>query len=289
MKRREMLLAAGACALGLSAFPMGWTAAADNKKKKILYFTRSAGFEHSVVQRNGGKLSHSEKILQDLGKKNGLDIVCSKDGRVFDDDLDQFDAIAFYTSGDLTLPVKGRDEPPMTERGKQRFLDAIAAGKGFVAFHAATDSFHSPASKVSDYVQMVGGEFVVHGDQQEATMTVVSPDFPGIKGLGASFRWMEEWYTLKNFAKDLHVILVQETAGMKDKCYQRPPFPATWARMHGKGRVYYTSLAHRENVWANPLFHQIILGAFSWVLGHVDAEIKPNIDQVTPKASVMPS
>ena len=43
MKRREMLLTTGAAMLGLSAFPLGWAAADDKKKPKILYFTKSAG------------------------------------------------------------------------------------------------------------------------------------------------------------------------------------------------------------------------------------------------------
>ncbi len=52
-------------------------------KKKLLYFNRSAGFEHSVVKRNGAELSYSERLLTELGKKYNLEIVCTKDGGVF--------------------------------------------------------------------------------------------------------------------------------------------------------------------------------------------------------------
>ena len=287
MKRRDLLSATGAAAVGLSAFPLRWVPAADEKKRKILYFTRSAGFEHSVVHREGNNLSHSEKVLTEMCKKPGIEVVCSKDGRVFDGDLDQFDAIAFYTSGDLTQPITGRDEPPMTLGGKKRLLGAIAEGKGFLAFHAANDSFHSQGGRIDPYIAMLGGEFVTHGSQQEATMKVTSPKFPGVEGLGDSFRMMEEWYALNNFAKDLHVILVQETGGMKDACYQRPPFPATWARKHHKGRVFYTSLGHREDVWTGRTFQQIVLGGLAWVLGNVEADVTPNVAQVTPKADQM--
>ena len=31
--------------------------------------------------------------------------------------------------------------------------------------------------------------------------------------------------------------------------------------MHGKGRVFYTSMGHREDVWDNPLFQNLLLGA----------------------------
>lgn len=285
MKRRQMLLSAGAAAVGLSTFPMRWVAGAE-KKRRLLYFTRSAGFEHSVVKRNGDQLSHSEKVLIELGKQHGFDVECTKDGSVFDSDLGRFDAIAFYTSADLTKPCN-QPGKPMSQDGVKRLLDAIAGGKGFVAFHAATDSFHSQGNQITPYVAMVGGEFVTHGPQQVATMRVTSPGFPGMQTAGRSFDLNEEWYALKNFAKDLHVILVQETAGMKGDCYQRPPFPATWARRQGNGRVYHTSLGHREDVWTNPKVQEIFLGGLAWAFGHVTAEVPPNIDQVTPQASQM--
>jgi uncharacterized protein len=107
-----------------------------------------------------------------------------------------------------------------------------------------------------------------------------------MEGLGDSIELMEEWYPFTKFSKDLHVILVQETAGMKGPHYQRPPYPATWARMHGKGRVFYTSLGHREDVWTNKIFQQILLGGMAWAMGNAKAEIPSNIDEVTPKANI---
>ena len=73
MKRREMLLATGAAALGLSMFPLGLTRAANRKAQKILYFTRSVGFEHSPVHRNGDELSFSEKLITEAGQKHVTD------------------------------------------------------------------------------------------------------------------------------------------------------------------------------------------------------------------------
>ena len=45
----------------------------------------------------------------------------------------------------------------------------------------------------------------------------------------SDFELHEEWYSLKNFAPDLHVILAQDTKGMKNFDYDRPNYPATWA------------------------------------------------------------
>ena len=84
------------------------------------------------------------------------------------------------------------------------------------------------------------------------------------------------------------MLLINETLGMEGKDYQRPKFPATWARLHGKGRVFYTSMGHRADVWTNPTFQSILLGGISWATGRVDAEVPPNIKQVTPRAHLMP-
>lgn len=287
MKRRDMLLTSGGGVLGLSSFPLGWVAAAEKKKQKMLYFTRSVGYEHSVVARKGDELSHSEKILTELGKKSGFEVECSKDGRMFDEDLDQYDAIALYTCGDVTKPNK-RNTPPVTAKGVRRLLGAIAAGKALVAIHSACYWGDQPDAQLQRCVAMVGAGFIAHGRQQESTMKVTSPKFPGTQGLAGSFRLNDEWYALRGFAEDLHVILAQDSKGMKGAMYQRPPFPSTWARPHGKGRVFFTAMGHREDVWTNRTFQRILLGGIAWAMGNVDAEITPNIDQVTPQAGQLP-
>ena len=215
---------------------------------------------------------------------------------MFDADLDQYDAIAFYNCGLPTEPAIDGGAP-VSPRGKKRLLEAIAGGTGFVGIHSACFCYPSTGpsqenqTQVDPYTTMLGGEFVKHGQQQEAAMRIASPDFPGAKGLGKSFRLVDEWYGLKNFARDMHVVLIQETEGMKkaspvDKAsYDRPPFPSTWAKMQGKGRVFYTAMGHREDVWDSQVFQQILLGGFAWAMRNVDADIRPNIDQVTPKAS----
>ena len=291
MLRREVLRFVPAAFLASAAASR--TSAAG--RPKLLYFTRSAGFEHSVVKRSGSELSHSEKIVTEMGRRDGFDVECAKDGRIFDRDLDQYAAFLFYTTGDLTLPAQD-GSPPMSARGKRSFLEAIASGKGFVGFHSATDTFHSKGpqyqnqAEVDPYIAMIGGEFVVHGEQQEASLYATSSFLSkniGMPAEGLSFT--DEWYAGKNFSKDLHVILAQETKYMKGDPYRRPDFPQTWARIHGKGRVFYTSLGHREDVWTNPFFQAIAQAGIAWVMGRFDFDVKPNLDRATPGANVLKS
>jgi type 1 glutamine amidotransferase len=105
---------------------------------------------------------------------------------------------------------------------------------------------------------------------------------------GEGFDLTDEWYSLKNFASNMHVLLVQETAGMTGAPYQRPAYPATWAKMHGTGRVFYTSMGHREDVWENPIFQDILFGGISWAVRNVNSRTAPNISKITPDCGTMP-
>ena len=302
MSRRKILQSGAASlaaatslsSLGLSSLLTSAAAAQESKRKKILFFTKSSGFEHDVVKRKQDAPAFAERVLTEFAGAAGFDIEASKDGSLFDGDLSGYDAFFFYTTGNLT--DRGTDKhPAMTRAGKQKLLDAIAAGKGFIGSHCASDTFHTPGkafanqSEPDPYIAMLGGEFIRHGRQQVARMKVVDTEFAGVEKAGAGFDLNEEWYSLKNFAPDLHVILVQETRGMQDADYDRPPYPATWARKHDQGRVFYTSMGHREDVWTNPIFQSIVIGALKWTTGLADADVTPNIKQVTPDAAKLPN
>ncbi len=306
MNRREMLslsaLFSAGCLIGGIAPRIN--AQSSTTRRKILFFTKSSGFEHSVIKRVSGNPSFAEQILTEIGPRSGLDFTFSKDGSLFTPEyLAGFDAIFFYTTGNLG--IAGTDgQPPISSAGKKALLDAIDGGKGFVGCHSASDTYHTGEITVEDarqlapryrnfgmeadpYIRMLGGEFIKHGAQQKARLRLIDASFPGAAALGNS-EVHEEWYSLKEFARDLHVIWVQETAGMAEPVYQRPPYPATWARQHGQGRVFYTSLGHREDVWLNPKFQEMLIGGLSWASGALSADVTPNLETAAPGYAEIP-
>src|SRR6185295_16723128 len=106
----------------------------------ILFFTKSSGYEHAVISWKSGQPSYAEKILQTLGEKHGWEFTFSKDGSKFSKDyLGQFDAVFFYTSGNLCAPGTDK-QPPMTPEGKQALFDYVRAGHGFIGTHSASDT-----------------------------------------------------------------------------------------------------------------------------------------------------
>ena len=298
LTRRDALktVAVAAAAMAAAGFPLGFTKAADTAgaggaKKKVLFYTRSQGFQHDVIKRPDNNkddvLSFAEKELSKLAEKHGLDIVCTKDGSIFTPEkLAQFDVIAFYTTGNLEKEGGGDKTPPMPKGGRDALVKFIESGKGFVGFHCATDTFGKHAGsgdgdKTDNYIKMVGGEFDGHGAQQNSKIRAVG-GFGPLKDV-KDYEMNEEWYLFKNIAPDMHVILVQESASMREQSYKnRKPYPMTWARTQGKGRVFYTSMGHREDVWTSDVFHQVVLGGLSWALGNVQVDVKPNLREACP-------
>ena len=301
MKRVALLLCV------LLAFPA--SAVARPQGKRILFFTRSQGHEHSTVRVNEETdVPFAMGTLSALAMPYNWEVVHTKDGGAFTpENLDKFDAFVFITTGDLTALRKGEDKKPlpagdpnqlpMTAEGKAALLAAVTGGKGFVGLHNASDTFHSagedqqnqPPEAVDPFIAMLGGEFVGHGDQQVARIRVVDKRFPGFADIGSSLEFKEEWYALKNLANDLHAVLVIDPSGMNGKVYNRPPYPIAWSRQHGKGRVFYSALGHREDVWTMPAFQKMLVGALKFALGVAPGATKPNVKQVSPEYQQLPA
>lgn len=271
---------------------------------RVLFFTKSSGYEHSAIKRTDGKPSHAENVLSQLGPKENIEFTYSKDGSLITAKyLKQFDVLLFYTTGDL-MSVGQDNQPAMTAAGKQALFDFVAGGKGFIGVHSTTDTFHTnehgagnPSArklrfqnygdKADPFVKFLGAEFIKHGPQQKARATVTDPQFPGYAGLGAELNVTEEWYTLKEFAPDLHVLLVMQTAGMTGDDYKRPPYPIAWVRPYGKGRVGYNAMGHREDVWDSAAFQSMLVGMLKWAAGQGSPAIPPNLKEVAPEAMTL--
>ncbi len=287
---------------GLSfALPSGTLAAA---KKSVLVFTKSSGFEHDVVKLKDGKPSIVDDAVSSLGQKYGFEVTTSKDGRIFDSpEFHKYAAVVFFTTGDLT--TVGTDKnPAMSSKGKQVLLDAIHGGMGFVGIHAASDTFHTQpdpqdnsnrylahGEQSDPYLRMLGGEFITHGSTprlQDTNLIVNDPKFPGLEGVSSQIKFNDEWYSLKDFRTDMHVVLTLDTKGMSGKPYERAPYPMTWARMEGKGRVFYTAIGDRPENWSNSFFLNLLGGGIRWAIRDVNASLQQNIRQAAPGYADIP-
>ncbi|MDO5307954.1 MAG: ThuA domain-containing protein [Planctomycetia bacterium] len=298
MLRREFLATA---TFSLAALPLASSLSAvfgeETTSKKILYFTRSQGFEHDPVKLGKDGKSLSEKTLARLAKDRGYELVSTKDGDVFDGDLSGYSAFIFYTSGQLDQEG-GDGHKPISAEGLQNLLSAIRGGTGFLGFHSSTDTWNrhtgykvDPVYEQHEYILMHGGEFIVHGAQQEATVEVVDETLPSLKKREPSFRLHEEWYANKNFAPDMRVLASLQTAGMDNKdnnqCYDRPAFPCIWARREKKGPVAYCAMGHKMEFWSNGEFDDLIGDLIDVATGAIVVPTTPNLKQCCPGADML--
>jgi uncharacterized protein len=139
----------------------------------------------------------------------------------------------------------------------------VRAGHPFLGAHSASDTYHG----APDYIDMLGGEFATHGNQTTVELAVEDRTHPATAMLPSPFRIFDEIYEFQSSPRDrVHVLLSlsrHPDDGHPD-AGKPGDFPIAWHRSYGAGRVFYTALGHREDVWANPSFQQHLLGAIRW-------------------------
>ena len=258
---------------------VGWVGSVmgADSPKKLLVVTVTKGFRHSSIPT-------AEKVLGQLAEKNKsftVDYVRTDEDmavKMTPEKLAQYDGFIFAnTTGILPLPDKAA------------FLNEIKGGKAFIGMHSASDTFHGDGM-IDPYIDMCGGEFKGHGAQVGIECLVMDPDHAATKHLKQS--WVinqEEVYLFKNY--DSHKLrdLLSLDKHPNNK-REIGHFPVTWCKVYGKGRVFYTSLGHREDVWdddtpanirrANPkhvskAYQTHILNGILWAIGLADGKATP--------------
>lgn len=249
-----------------------------NGKKTILFYSESFGFPHSVVRRPlSGELSHAEKVLKEMGEKAGYEVFVTQTFKDLEKDAQfkDFDAIVLYTTGN-----------PLINR--EALLNWLREGGALIGIHTATDTFHHPQGGEAisvgdtkakwaipdwpDYTRIMGAAFKTHGAQQTVTIKIDDPNHPATQGMQADWKINDEIYIFERYNKDVHQLLSIDTDQLSDEALKKLKmtkgefYPVAWTNTEGKGRVFYTSLGHREDVWTNPVWQKHVLAGIAWAL-----------------------
>jgi uncharacterized protein len=276
--------------LGAIALVPAVTPASGAEAINILYLTKSVDFEHGPVAQKDGKASVSDAVLAELAKKLGATITCTKDAsQINAAELEKYQLVMFYTQGDLTKAGGKDGAPGMSETGEAELIEWIKKGGGFIGFHSATDTLRTDTGEPTPYVQMIGAQFRTHGKQFEGHMKVVDPSHPSMAHFPAEWPLHDEWYLFKNFNRDaMHVLVTMDPGEERTEqdAYNIPAYPVTWCSALGKGRVYSTALAHREEIWEDPAYQQIVVDAMKWALGEGETEATPDFAKIVAEGDV---
>ncbi len=245
-------------------------AQAPPARKRLLVLGEEKGYRHEAV-------SHAMATIERLGRESGLwtttirtdtEVLTKKNLEYNAKTLNDFDALLFYTGGDLE----------MNEEQKAALLSFVHDdGRGFVGVHSATITFtHWP-----EYGQMIGGYFDEHPwGTFDAPIIVEDPAFPGMSAWPKSFVLKDEIYQLKDYSRDKLRVLLRldaEKLDLKNPRVHRQDrdFAVAWARTYGKGRVFYSMLGHVDQNWDDPRVQKMYVEAIKWVLGLVEGDPTP--------------
>jgi uncharacterized protein len=222
--------------------------------KRVMVVTHTTGFRHSsieIAESTVKRLGDESRLYTTVFCRNGEDV-----GRMLTPaGLADVDAVFFAnTTGNLGIPDLAA------------FLQWIRAGHAFLGAHSASDTYHDEPA----YLDMLGAEFDQHGDQTSVDIRIEDRTHPATAPLPSPFRIFDEIYEFRSSPRSRAAILLSLDRHPSDGHPQAGTpgdFPLAWSRQYGEGRVFYTALGHREDVWTNALFQQHILGAIRWAMG----------------------
>jgi len=171
----------------------------------------------------------------------------------------------------------GHREVELTAQQKADLLSFVRdEGKGFVAAHTAVTAFES----WPEFGELLGARYDGH-PWNTAYGSVVNEDpaFPATKHFPAVFNFTDEFYQAKAYSRDkIRVVLRLDVSKMPANSEVHRTdgdFPLAWARMYGKGRVFYSSLGHASSTWDDPSVYRMYFEAIKWSLGMTDGDATP--------------
>jgi uncharacterized protein len=246
-------------------------------RKTVLIWadTRNGIAQHDSV-------SHAMSVIERLGYESGAyDAFIRTDSNIISyhplmtggqpasggPSLNNVDAI-FYM---------GHRDVPLDDGQKADLLKFVHDdGKGFVAAHVALTSLAS----WPEFGEMLGARYDDHPyGTVSGSVINEDPGFPATKHFPLTFNMTDEFYQAKDLSREKSRVLLRldlSKLPANDKVHStNGDFPLAWAKMYGKGRVFYSSFAHASKTWDDPDVYHMYFEAIRWALGITDADVTP--------------
>ena len=241
--------------------------AAPKQPRKLLVFNLCKGFKH-------GSIPYWDKALEIMGRKTkAFAAVVSNDMSMFrPENLKQFDAVCLNNTTRLKF-----DEPL-----RKSLMSFIKGGKGIVGIHAATDNFYD----WPEAAQMMGGKFTGHpwGSGNTVAIKLDQPNHPLMAAFkGKGFKIKDEIYRTDPplYSRDKQLVLMsldmsdEKTRNVEGFKPTDEDTGISWIKAWGKGRVFYCSLGHNNEVTWNPPVLQHVLDGIQFAFGDFKVDTKP--------------
>jgi type 1 glutamine amidotransferase len=261
---------------GQPPVPGGRGGPAPAPKKHVLVIGMTRGYHH-------GSTSDGLAMFWNLGKESGaydteiktdMEWITKKNPGSEAHSLPFFDVVVFVN---CTGSWKLDDEQ------KEALLSFVRDdGKGLVVAHASLDANYD----WPEYAEMIGGWFQAHPwGTFDAPVIVEDRTFPAMQHFPKYLRLYDEMYSPRQWSRDKVNVLMRMDETKLD--YVNPQYglksvredkdqAIAWAKMYGKGRVFYSSLGHTKEAWEDPLVRKMYLEGVRWAMGRTEGSVAPH-------------
>ena len=234
----------------------------------------------------------AEYAMKLLGQKTGaFEPVVSDDVAMYlPENLKTFDAIIFNNSNGQWIRPTQADMHKFPGRGdidavekllRKSLLDWIENGGGIVAYHHAVGgNTHWP-----EFHEMLGASYWGHPWNEEVGIKLDDPQHPLAAAFnGNNFRLAEEVFQFKEpWSRDKVRVLLSldtKTSNMTVPWIHRKDndFALAWIKSYGKGRVFYSAIGHRTEIWWNKTILRFYLNGIQFACGDLSADTTPSAE-----------
>ena len=249
------------------------------KPRKLLIFELNVGY--------GGHASipTASYAFTLMGKRTGaFETVISRDPAVFaPESLKQFDAVFFNNT------VGNCFEDPGL---RQSLIEFVYGGGGLMGVHGTSVGFTRWTEGAKDdwpeFGCMLGARGANHTDANEPVLLKLEdPTNPMTAAFGGQdFEYRDEFFRFgepysRNRVRVLLSMDNERTAKLQEqeavpKLREDDDYALAWVRNYGRGRVFYSTIAHNPRVFWDAKMLQFYLAAAQFALGDLPAPTVPS-------------
>lgn len=252
------------------------------KRRRLLIFNRNLEYDG-----HRSSILAGTEAFKLFGERTGaFEAVVSENPASFDrDSLRRFDAV--FLNNTIGSCVS---EP---ERRKN-LLEFVTAGGGLMGVHGTSIAFMKwqwpPLEDWTEFGHIIGARGANHRGgyvREPIVMALDDKDHPLLRAFeGTHYDWCDEIFRFHApySRKNVRVLLRIDVDGTDLSSY--PPgdpclrddedYALAWIRNYGKGRVFYSALAHSPQVFEDPKMLRFYLDAAQFVLGDLPAPTTPS-------------
>jgi type 1 glutamine amidotransferase len=246
--------------------------------RKLLIFTLNVGY--------GGhpSMAYANEAFRRMGQKTGaFETVVSEDPAVFErSSLRQFDAVFFNnTVGNCFTNAELR----------RNLLEFILGGGGLLGVHGTSVAFTRWPGAIEDWPEfgyLIGARGANHKDSDEHVwMKRDDPEHPVTRVFGnQGFDFRDEFFRPQGtYSRTrVRVLLSMDHSRMdpnagqpRGDCFRADhDYAVAWVRSYGRGRVFYSTIAHNPYVFRDARMLEFYLAAIQFALGDLEAPTTPS-------------